>query len=94
MPVIVLVACGFPVGLVAGLLISWSPWTLAPLAAVGAFVLLVNSRQSTVNSLSTVNCRLSTLLTALAAGTLWARPPVTCATPTAASPGAMANACL
>jgi competence protein ComEC len=37
MPAILPAVCGFVAGLAAGLLMDWTPWTLAPLAAAGAF---------------------------------------------------------
>ncbi len=78
MPAVLLAALGWLAGVVAGLLSGWAPWTLAPLAAAGAFLLLFHRRQAAVNShrlLSTVDYRLPTslaiALTAAAAGIIW-----------------------
>lgn len=50
MPAVILAALGFLPGLAIGLTIEWSPWTLAPLCAVGAFCL--SGRRMTVISIA------------------------------------------
>lgn len=56
MPSVVLAALGFPAGILLGLLIAWSPWGIAPAAAL---LVLAIKRP------------LAPLLVALAAGVLW-----------------------
>lgn len=59
MPAVLLAGIGFVAGLVAGLLFSWAPWSLAPLAAAAALVLLRRRHRG------------AALLATLAAGVVW-----------------------